>query len=120
MGKMKPASRKFKNQGSGVYRKNLHGWGMVEARQQSKLRQVASGKKIHQEGPKEYRVNVPQKRVNPKAPKRSPTYHKMLKETADPWLGTKPLRKKQVRNGIELNQTHPTCLLYTSPSPRDS
>ena len=102
---MKPASRKFKNQGSGVYRKNLHGWGMVEARQQGKLKRVAEGHKVHQEGPKEYRVNVPQKRVNtkaPKAPKRSPTYHKMIKETADPWIGTKPLRKKQVRNGIGL------------------
>ena len=102
---MKPASRKFKNQGSGVYRKNLHGWGMVEARQQGKLKRVAEGHKVHQEGPKEYRVNVPSKRANPKAPKapkRSPTYHKMLKETADPWIGTKPLRKKQIRNTIGL------------------
>ena len=103
MGKMKPASRKFKNQGSGVYRKNLHGWGMVEARQQGKLKRVAEGHKVHQEGPKEYRVNIPTKRPNPKAKKQSPIYHtKMIKEQADPKLGTIPLRKKQIRNTMGL------------------
>ena len=102
---MKPASRKFKNRGSGVYRKNLHGWGMVEARQQVKYRKLADGHKIHQEGPKEYRVN-PQsgKRPNPKAKKQSPVYKKpkAIIEQADPWLGTAKLMKKDVRNDLKL------------------
>ena len=101
---MKPASRKFKNQGTGVYRKNLHGWGMVEARQQSKLKKLAAGHKVHQEGPKEYRVNAPtKKRPNPKAKKQSPVYRiKAIKEQADPWLGTQQITKKQIRNELGL------------------
>ena len=100
VGKMKPASRKFKNQGSGVYRKQLHGWGMVEARQQVKHRKAMAGKKIHQEGPKEYRINVPRKRVNPKA-KISPR-PKLIIEQADPWLGTKPMHPTRIRQELNL------------------
>ena len=109
MGKMKPASRKFKNRGSGVYRKNLHGWGMVEARQQAKRKKLEAGHRIHQEGPKEYRVGYSGAgRKNPKAKKISPEYPKpkpkpkAIIEQADPWLGTAKLMKKDVRNDLKL------------------
>ena len=51
-------------------------------------------------------------------------YNKMLQTALDRMY---PWQKKAISNtathkvtGIIMPQTHPTCLLYTSPSPRDS
>ena len=77
---------------------------MIEARHQRFVKVAATGHKVHQEGPKEYRVNAQKKRPNPKAKKQSPVYPKIkaIKEQADPWLGTQQITKKQIRNELGL------------------